>query len=113
MNESDAPDQLHARVVRALGANRTHVADAHPDQFHVCRWLGATFIGLSLPLATRCGALLRGRNSAAVCMEPGTRVTCARCVRLTGIERAGDDNHLAWNGHDVKAALAIPSNKED
>jgi hypothetical protein len=106
-------DQLYTRVVRALGASRAHVVDAHPDQFRVCRWMGSSFIGLSLPLATRCGALLRGKDSAAVCMEPGTRVTCAQCRRLTGIERAGDDNHLTWNGLDAKTVLAIPSSKED
>lgn len=85
------PNEIITRVVRAIGAERVHVADAHAGQVRVCRMFGSTFLGLELPLATRCGAVLRARD-VAVCMEAGARVTCAPCRRLSGVDRAAEDN---------------------
>lgn len=84
---------LHTRVVRNLGANRTHVVDVPADLFAGYRFLGSDFVGVQLPVVTRCGSEIRGRDSAAVCMEPGTRVSCSRCRRLTGVEVAGAGNN--------------------
>lgn len=86
-------NDLHTRVIRNLGASRTHVADVPTALFAGYRHLGSDFIGVALPIVTRCGSELRGRTSAAVCMEPGTRVSCSQCRRLTGVEAAADGNH--------------------
>lgn len=86
-------EQGQTRVIRNLGAGRTHVADVPAGLFVDCFHLGGAFVGAQLPIVTRCGTELRGRDSAAVCMNPGTRVTCSRCRRLTGIERAADGNN--------------------
>ena len=83
----------HTRVVRSLGAERTHVADIPSGLFAGYRHLGSDFVGVQLPIITRCGAELRRRDNAAVCMAPGTRVLCSRCRRLTGIERAAAGNN--------------------
>lgn len=84
----------HTRVIRNLGANRTHVADVPAALFAGYRFLGSDFVGVALPIVTRCGSALRGRTtSAAVCMEPGTRVSCPQCRRLTGVEVAADGNN--------------------
>lgn len=83
------------RVVRALASERTHVVDIPAPLFAGYRLFGADFLGVQLPIATRCGSVLRGKDSAAVCMEPGTPVTCSRCRRITGVETAGSDNNRA------------------
>lgn len=80
-----------SRVIRTLGSGRTHVADVHPDQLEYCTWIG-DFTGVTLPLATRCGAILRCRTGVAVCMKPGTQVRCPRCRTVTGIHEASADN---------------------
>lgn len=86
------PDQhaLSRRVVRKHDSGTMHVADVHPDQFHVARWMGSAFIAAELPLATVCGVVLRG--DVAVCMKGGTKVSCVRCRRLAATERAPEGN---------------------
>lgn len=78
------------RVVRALGANRTHVVDAPAALLGRYQMFGSEFTGIATPIITRCGAKLSG--GAVVCMESGTRVGCSRCRRLTGVEAAIANN---------------------
>lgn len=97
---------LHRRVVRALASGRVHVVDVPRAAFTVFRWIGPPCIGVALPVATLCTATLRGRDSVAVCMEPGTRVTCRTCARLAGVDRADDHNDRHPNGLDGPGAWA-------
>lgn len=80
------------RVIRALGSNRVHTADLPPALIGRWAFLGTQFTGAAGPIVTSCGACLR---DVVVCMKEGTRVSCSRCLRLTGIEAAGPDN--AWD----------------
>ena len=88
--------ETHTRVIRALGSGTTHVADVHHSTFHNAVFVGP-FVGVEMPVATRCGSLLRGREARdlAVCMKAGTKVTCSRCRRLTGIAVAAEGNEHA------------------
>jgi hypothetical protein len=84
---------LVRRVVRNFRSTRLHVVDAPAGAFGRYTLFGSEFTGITLPLTTACGALLRGSgHGVAVCMAPGATVTCARCVRLTGTGQAGADN---------------------
>lgn len=84
--------ELLTRVVRAHGSEKTHVVAAPAGAFDRYSWLGSPFVGIALPLATRCGVQLRGTTSAAVCMRAGTKVRCVQCRRLTGLTEAAEGN---------------------
>jgi hypothetical protein len=82
---------LHTRVVRALGSSVTHVIEAPTSQY-VDMFFTTSFIGVLIPVATRCGAVLHCSFGVAVCMEAGTPVKCSRCRRITGITTAPAEN---------------------
>ena len=91
------------KVIRDLGASVTHVAGVMPGQLRCFRVLGSPFIGVALPIATRCGSILRRKDSAAVCMNPGTKVSCRSCRNLSQLTVAPDGNHLNADGLDGPA----------
>lgn len=84
---------LHTRVVRALGSSKVHVVDVISDQLQQFTIADVLCTGIELPIATRCGAMLR-RNASklAVCMNPTTRITCSRCRMVTGMQFAKPGN---------------------
>ena len=86
--------ELHTRVIRTLGSNRIHVAEVPAGQFTE-GWFVQSYLGVETPVVARCGALLRDADRPVVCMNPATKVTCARCRRITGIVVAADDNRVA------------------
>lgn len=80
------------RVVRALGSSRTHVVTVPVGQLCLDEFI-RLYVGVAVPVVTRCGSVLRdGQERAAVCMEPGTKVRCAQCRRITGVTVAAGDN---------------------
>lgn len=97
---------LHRRVVRAMASSQLHVVDVPEGQFGAYRWIGSAFIGIQMPVITACGAQLRGRHDAVVCMKPGSKVTCSRCRRISGVDRAPGGNQCAPNGMDGETAWA-------
>jgi hypothetical protein len=95
------------RVVRNLRSGLVHVVEVESTfQYNVCQFLGSPFLGVLTPVLTECGTELRGKGSAAVCMEPGTKVKCARCRRISGIEQAPETNHMI-NGVDPEELWAL------
>lgn len=85
--------ETERRVIRTLGSGRIHVADVHPDQFKIAKWI-KPFVAVDLPSAVLCGVVLRSSDGVAVCMEGGTKVTCPGCRRLAATERAAEGNEL-------------------
>lgn len=87
------PPGLLSRVVRAPGSERVHVVETPAGQFVTGSFLNTPYLGVAVPVATRCGSVLRdSAKHPVVCMEAGTRVTCPRCHRITSIGRAAATN---------------------
>lgn len=81
------------RVVRAFGSNKTHVVTP-PLTLVPFTHMGATGIGIPVPVEAVCGAKLRGVQDLVVCMREGTRVKCGPCRTATGLHVAPEGNHL-------------------
>ncbi len=85
-------DRLVRRVVRRLGSDRTHVVDVPVSAPLPMEFMGHACTGIRTPVVAVCRTELRDRTGAVICMNPGTRIRCTTCTRLTGIQVAPDDN---------------------
>ncbi len=83
---------VRTRVVRKLGSDATHVADVL-DTAIAGGWFYTSYVGAETPLDARCGRTLwDGQGRPAPLMRAGSKVTCRKCRKLTGIDVAAQDN---------------------
>lgn len=89
--------RLLTRVIRRVGSDAIHVALVPAGQFEIGHIAGRNYMGVTAPIATECGAVLRSPGPA-VCMRAGTKVNCANCRRKSGVVEAADDNTHSDSG---------------
>lgn len=82
----DAPDWI-TTVVKRYASGVNHVVTVPRNSLKSLVSFGVPFTGVQAPVGARCGTRMGSYlGHDLVMMEPGTKVSCDFCRRLTGIE---------------------------